>query len=217
MSIEIQLYILMKYRFTSLFVSVFLLVSTQTQAQQKTVSGTVRDENGQPLIGVNIIVMGTDRGASTDFDGKYAIEANPGQSLKFTYIGYQPKVVQVNAATVLNVSLIPTAQQLKEVVISALGISREKKSLGYATQEIKADEVSAANTDNFINSLSGRAAGLQIRRTNNMGGSTNIVIRGNTSLTGDNQALLVIDGVPISNLNTNNISQITGTSGSGYD
>ncbi len=111
--------------------------------------------------------------------------------------------------------MVADVTQVDEVVVTALGISRERKSLGYATQEVKGDAVSAVKSDNFINSLSGKVAGVVITRNTNIGGSTNIQVRGATSLTGNNQALFVIDGVPISNRNTNTSGQ--SQDGTGYD
>lgn len=200
----------MKKTLTRLSLLCFSLLASVAMAQEKTVSGTVVDETGQPLPGVNVLLMGTQTGTSTDFDGKYTLKASKGQKLKFSYLGYTPAIKSVGATGAVDVSLKPAKNQLDEVVVTALGISREKKSLGYATQEIKPAQITAVKTDNFINSLSGQAAGVQIRRTTNMGGSTNIVIRGNASLTGDNQALFVIDGVPISNLNLNSEDQRRG-------
>lgn len=205
----------MKNTLTSFLVVILSLLAPVAMAQQRTVSGTVVDETGQPLPGVNIVITGTQTGTSTDFDGKYTLEVNKGQKLKFSYLGYAAITKAVGVASTIDVALEPAKNKLDEVVVTALGISREKKSLGYATQEIKPDQVAAVKTDNFVNSLSGQAAGVQIRRTTNMGGSTNIVIRGNASLAGDNQALFVIDGVPISNLNTNSKEQRKG--GASYD
>src|SRR5690606_34641525 len=114
-----------------------------------------------------------------------------------------------------NIKLEEDAAMLEEVVVTALGISREKKSLGYATQEVSGDDVNRVPTDNVVNALSGKVSGVQIKNNSNLGGSSNVIIRGSTSLTGDNQALFVVDGVPISNSNFNTESQQTG--GGGFD
>jgi TonB-dependent SusC/RagA subfamily outer membrane receptor len=116
---------------------------------------------------------------------------------------------------VINMGMIADIRQLSEVVVTALGIEREERSLGYSIQEVDGDEVNTVPTDNFLNSLSGRVAGLQIRNNTNFGGSNNVIIRGQSSLTQNNQPLFVVDGVPISNANTNNAGQTTGRSG--YD
>lgn len=184
-------------------------------AQGKTVSGSVTDESGLPLLGVTIIIDGSSTGTSTDFDGNYSINVAEGQVLAFSYIGYEEKKVTIGTSSVVNVILTP-GSALSEVVITALGVSREKQSLGYSTQEVTGENISSVQTGNFTNALSGRVSGLHIKRNNNFGGSTNVVIRGNTSLTGDNQALFVIDGVPIDNRNTNAKSQST-ASGNYYD
>jgi TonB-dependent SusC/RagA subfamily outer membrane receptor len=136
--------------------------------------------------------------------------------LQFSFVGMATKDVTIGTQTVINVILETEAVDIEGVVVTALGISREKKSLGYATQQISGDEMNRVRSDNFINNLSGRAAGVQIRANNNIGGSTNVVIRGSSSLTGNNQALFVVDGVPVNNSNTNNAGQITGRSGYDY-
>ena len=127
----------------------------------------------------------------------------------------KPQEVEIAGRTNIDVVLETEMTGLQEVVVTALGVSREKKSLGYATQSVSGESVSTVKTDNFINTLSGKIAGVNIKANGNMGGSTNIVIRGAKSLTGSNQALFVVDGVPIDNANTNNEGQVTGRSG--YD
>ncbi len=195
------------------------LVTQITFAQERAVSGTVSDNTGLPLPGVSVLVKGTKTGTQTDFDGKYSIKVAPSQTLVFSYIGMTSQEVKASS-TSINVKLASTAIELEgAVVTTALGVKREKKSLGYATQEIKgADIVSGAGSGNFFNELSGKVAGVQIRRNNNFGGSTNIVSRGIKNLTGNNQMLVVIDGVPVnnSNINSSTGSQTTGA-GPTYD
>src|SRR5690606_7881532 len=142
----------------------------------------------------------------SDFDGNYSIDAAAGQTLVYSYVGFETQEVAVGASNKMNVTL-KAGSVLDEVVVTALGVSREKQSLGYSTQQVAGEDVATVKGNNFTNALSGKVSGLQIRRNNNIGGSTNVVIRGNTSLTGDNQALFVIDGVPISNRNTNSAGQ----------
>ncbi|MDO6490550.1 MULTISPECIES: SusC/RagA family TonB-linked outer membrane protein [unclassified Cellulophaga] len=187
-----------------------------TFAQQKTVSGTVTDQEGVPLPGVNILVEGTTTGTQTDFDGKYSISASNGQILLFTYLGQKPVSKTVTEVSTINVQMQEDSEALEEVVVTALGIKRSKKSLGYATQKVSAEEISTIKESNVLNQLSGKVAGLSVQRTNNLGGSTNVVIRGQTSLTGSNQALFVIDGVPVSNRNTNTGTQSQGATGYDY-
>jgi len=183
-----------------------------TFAQEKTISGTVSDETG-PLPGVSVIIKGTTKGTETDFDGKYSLAAKEGDVIQYSFIGMSTQDVTVGASNTMNV-VMRADNVLDEVVVTALGISREKKSLGYATQEVEGEELNRVKSGNFVNALSGKASGVQIRKNNNLGGSTNVVIRGNASLTGSNQALFVIDGVPINNANSN--SQFQGQAVGGY-
>lgn len=182
---------------------------------QQQVTGVITDDQGQPMPGANVIEKGTTNGTQTDFDGNYSIEVQGDAILIFSYIGFKTIEIPVADQTTLNISLVEDSAQLEEVVVTALGISREKKSLGYATQEVSGDDVNKVATDNVVNALSGKVAGVQVKSSSNMGGSSNVVIRGSTSLTGDNQALFVVDGVPISNSNFNTSSQRTG--GGGFD
>ncbi len=206
----------MKKTFSVMLTLLLVLAVQSLFAQSKTVSGTVSDKNGLPLPGTTILVKGSVSGASSNFDGKYSIDIDPGATLVFSFVGYSTKEVLVGDSTTIDIILEEDSSVLDEVVITALGISRDKKSLGYATQEVQGDQLTAVKNGNFVNSISGKASGIKITRTNNMGGSTNVIIRGNTSLTGNNQALFVIDGVPISNTNTNSRGQEQG-SGGHYD
>ena len=175
-------------------------------AQEKMVSGTVSDPSGT-LPGVSVLIKGTNNGTQTDFDGKYSIKAKQGDVLSFSYVGYKTTEKTVNTSSSINVSMLEDNNVLDEIVVTALGITRDKKSLGYATQKVSGEELTTNKSGNFVNALSGKASGVQIKRNNNLGGSTNVVIRGNASLTGSNQALFVIDGVPINNTNTNSQGQ----------
>ncbi len=185
-------------------------------AQEKTITGVVSDASG-PLPGVNVVVKGTTRGVQTTFDGTYSVKAKEGEVLVFSFLGMSEVTRTVGASNTINVVMQDGTNQLKEVVVTAQGIKREKKSLGYATQQISSNDLNGgASTGNVTNLLSGKAAGVEIRRNNNMGGSTNVVIRGNKSLTGNNQALWVIDGVPVDNSNSNFTSQQQGAGGYDY-
>ncbi|WP_310992489.1 SusC/RagA family TonB-linked outer membrane protein [Aequorivita marina] len=206
----------MKTKFSGILTLLAVLIVQLSFAQEKTISGTIADDTGLPLPGVNIIIKGTSTGTQSDFDGNYTIDAAVGQTLVYSYVGFETQEIAVGASNTMDVSMQAGAA-LDEVVVTALGISREKQSLGYSTQEVAGESLSTVKTNNFTNGLSGKVAGLQIRRNNNFGGSTNVVIRGITSLTGDNQALFVIDGVPISNMNTNNANQKNSSSGNYYD
>src|SRR5690606_2039386 len=196
----------MKTKFSGILTLLLALIVQISFAQEKTISGTVADDTGLPLPGVNIIIKGTTTGTQSDFDGNYSIEAAVGQTLVYSYVGFDTQEIAVGASNNIDVAM-NAGSVLDEVVVTALGVSREKQSLGYSTQEVQGEDISTVKGNNFTNALSGKVSGLQIRRNNNFGGSTNVVIRGNTSLTGDNQALFVIDGVPISNRNTNAAGQ----------
>ena len=203
----------MRTKFRSILTLLLAFVVQISFAQQQSVTGNVSDQDGLPLPGVNIIIKGTSTGVQSDFDGNYAIEASQGDVLMFSFIGLKKAEYPVGADSVINVTLEADAAQLSEVVVTALGIKREKKSLGYATQEVDGSEVSDVPTTNFVNSLSGKVAGLAIKSSGTMGGSSNVIIRGSASLTGNNQALFIVDGTPISNANTNTDDQKTGRGG----
>jgi TonB-linked SusC/RagA family outer membrane protein len=206
----------MKTKFSGILTLLLAFAVQLTFAQEKLISGMVSDESGLPLPGVNIIVKGTTNGTQTDFDGKYSLTVNTGDVLSFTYVGLKSQEVTVGASNTLNVTMQEDAAVLDEIVVTALGIKREKKSLGYATQEVKGEAVSNVKSSNFVNSLSGRVAGLDIKTSGTLGGSTNVVIRGNSSIAGNNQALFVIDGIPVDNNNSNSTNQRTGRGGYDY-
>ena len=168
--------------------------SLSIYAQQFT--GIVTDENGLPLPGASVIVQGTNAGVVTDFDGNFSIETSMGETLVISFVGYASQSIIVDSNSSLNIQLTPDVL-LDEVVITALGISREKKSLGYAVSEISGDNVNTIKDNNLANSLSGKVAGLQISQSGSLGSSSRIVIRGNNSLGGNTQALIVVDGMPI--------------------
>lgn len=192
-----------------------LVVQISFAQEQMTVTGTITDDTGLPLPGVSVVVQGTTQGVQTGFEGDYSIDVRQGQVLVFSYLGMTSLEYTVGTNTTIDAVMQPDAAQLDEVVVTALGITREKRSLGYATEEVGGEEVNTAKEGNFINSLSGKVAGLDVKKSSTLGGSSNIIIRGYTSLTGNNQPLFVVDGVPISNENTNSSSQARG--GGGYD
>lgn len=204
----------MKTKFNGFLTLILAFMVQITFAQEKTVTGIVSDASG-PLPGVTVVVKGTDTGTQTDFDGNYSILANTGAVLQFSFVGMESVELTVAASNLINVQMKESAEMLDEVVVTALGIKRDKKSLGYATQEIKGDAISTAKDPNFVNSLSGKVAGIDVKGSGTMGGSTNVVIRGYSSLYNSNQALFVVDGVPVSNINSNSSDQSSG--GGGYD
>ncbi|HEV7348743.1 SusC/RagA family TonB-linked outer membrane protein [Telluribacter sp.] len=193
-----------------------MLLASQAFAQDRTVTGQVTAENGSVLPGVNVSIQGTTRGTTTTSEGTYSIAVANTEVLVFSFIGFETEERVVGTESVINVMMTNDVNQLQEVVVTALGISREKKALGYAVQEIKGEEVSTVKQQNFVNSLSGKIAGIQIRQNNTFGGSTNVLIRGNNSLAGNNQPLFVVDGVPISNYQGNSLNQANGRRGYDY-
>lgn len=169
-------------------------------AQTKKVTGQVISaEDGQPVIGAAIVVKGTTIGTISDFDGKFSLDVpTDAKSVMISYVGLKSKEVPISA--VMNVSLDSDSQNLDEVVVTAMGISREKKSLGYAIQEVGAEELTKAGQMSVTGALSGKVAGVQINQFGGtVGASSRISVRGNSSLSNDQQPLIVVDGVPISN------------------
>ena len=205
----------MKTKISGILTLLLAFVVQFTFAQDRIISGSVSDETGS-LPGVSVIIDGTTRGTETNFDGNYTINANTGDVLRFSFVGMTTVTRTVGDQNVINVSMISEDNTLDEVVVTALGIRREKKSLGYATQEVDGEAINTAKDPNFVNSLSGKVAGIDVKSSGTMGGSTNVVIRGYSSLTGNNQALFVVDGVPVSNINNNGGNQTTGRGGYDY-
>ncbi|TNF70513.1 MAG: SusC/RagA family TonB-linked outer membrane protein [Bacteroidetes bacterium] len=184
-------------------------------AQEKTISGTVTDQDGLPLPGVNIVVEGTTTGTQTDFDGNYQIQASPGQVLLFTYIGQKDERVTVGAGDVINVQMVEDAQALEEVVVTAQGIKRERKALGYAVTSVGAEALEQRAEGDVARVLAGKASGVQITAAGGMSGSgTAVTVRGLSSFSGSNQALFIVDGVPFSNDTNATGSFINGNVGS---
>lgn len=186
-------------------------VHSTMQQKQRTIKGTVSDEYGEPLIGVSVLVQGTTTGTITDIDGNYTLEIlNDEAVLEFSYIGYQKISLRVAGASSFNIIMKEDAQQLNEVVVTAMGIERKEKSLTYATQQVKGDELMKVQDANFVNALSGKASGVTITpSTGGAGGASKILLRGNKSILGNNSPLIVIDGVPM----TNNVNGQTGFDG----
>jgi len=178
----------------------FLFALQGLYAQTRTVTGNVSDETRNPLPGVNILIKGTFSGASTDFDGNYSIEVpSDNQILVFKFIGYEDEEVNVSGKSVVDVSLTPASQKLDEVVVTALSIVRQERSLGYAQQTVESEDLIEAKEVNIISMLAGKVSGVQITPPPNPTGSSRIVIRGNSSIAGNNQPMFVVDGVPIDN------------------
>lgn len=171
-----------------------------SQQQVKKVSGVVTDSSGEPIIGANVLVKGTTNGTITDLDGRFTIEVPVGATLQFSYIGFDTQEISYKGEVTMAVSLTEDTQNIDEVVVTALGIKREKKALGYSMTELKGESLTQTRDANVANALAGKVAGLQIKQNGTgVGGSSRIVIRGNNSISGNNQPLVVVDGVPIDN------------------
>ena len=183
---------------TPLHTLVLLLAGfTALTAQDRSVSGTVSDTDG-PLIGATVMASGTTIGTVTDFDGRFSLTLPDGvDRLLFTYTGYESLTLAVGTETELAVTLAESALDLDEVVVTALGVKREKKSLGYAVQDLQGEALEQTRSTNVVNGLSGKVAGLQVTAANVPGGGSQVTIRGNSSVLGNNQPLYVIDGVPM--------------------
>lgn len=177
--------------------------ATPEQSQQK-VTGKVKDANGEPLIGVSILVKGTTNGTVTDIDGNFSLQADKGAVLEVSYIGYATQTVTVTGAP-LNLVMKEDSEQLEEVVVTALGIKRAEKALSYNVQKVGQDELVRVKDANFVNSLNGKIAGVSINKSaSGVGGATRVVMRGAKSIEGDNNALYVVDGIPLFNTNMGN-------------
>lgn len=176
------------------------------------VSGTAKDKNGEPLIGVSVVEKGTTNGMITDLDGNFGLSvSSPEAVLEFSYVGYNPVSVKVGDRTFFAIEMGESTQNLDEVVVTALGIKREKKMLGYAVQDIKADKLNTTGDPSVIGALSGKVAGLQMNTAGTgLSGSTKITLRGNSSLTDNNQPLWVVDGVPFSDNSSSDASLFGG-------
>ena len=202
----------MKTKFSGILTLIIALIVQFSFAQERTVSGTVSDNNGLPLPGATVLIQGTTTGTSTDFDGNYSIDANVGDVLNFSYVGYSTQSVLVEPSGGISVILQPD-NALEEVVVTALGIRREEKALGYSVQSVKGEGLTEARESNISNALSGKVAGVQVTGTSgSVGATSRIVLRGNSSITGNNEPLYVVDGVPIDNRSFGNAG-----SGGGVD
>jgi len=188
----------MRTKFRGILTLLLALVVQMTFAQEKTVSGTVTESSGQPLPGASVVVRGSTSGTQTDFDGKFAIKAKVGDILVFSYVGMEAKTVTVGASNTVNVTL-EEGLQLEEVIVTAQGIKREKKALGYAVAEVGSEQLEQRAEGDIGRVLAGKASGVQITQQSGVSGSgTSIIIRGLSSFSGSNQPLFIVDGVPFS-------------------
>lgn len=202
----------MKQNLRKLILFSLLLVSVQMAfAQEKEIKGTVTSKaDGFPLPGVNVSVEGTSNGVQTNFDGDYSLIANVGDILKFSYLGMKTERLTVGADTTIDISLQEDVESLNEVVVTALGIKRQKKELGYAVQEVEGDDLDRVITTNVASALSGKVSGVDVSMpSTGAGGSTRVIIRGISSIGENNQPLYVVDGIPIDNSGLSNDGDAT--------
>lgn len=203
----------MKTNFNRLLTLLLAFVVQITFAQTRTITGVVSDDTG-PLPGVSVLKKGTTSGVETDFNGNYSIEAQAGDILVFSYVGMETAEKLVGASNQINVTLT-SGNVLDEVVVTAFGIKKEEKSLGYAVQEVKAEAITKSGASNVLDALSGKSSGVQITRASgSAGGGSRIVVRGATSMVGNNQALIVIDGVRSNNETLQSQASTAGTASS---
>ncbi len=193
----------MKTKLNGLLALFLALVVQITFAQEKTISGTVTDQDGLPLPGVNIVVMGTTNGTQTDFDGKYSITGDVDQVLLFSFLGQKDVRRTIGASTTVNIQMEEDAQALEEVIVTAVGIERESSSLGSSTTTLDNEDLVKGSQNNLADALKGKVAGVTISNAStDPGASSGVIIRGFSSLSGSNQPLYVIDGVPLNNSST---------------
>ena len=200
-----------------IFLIVMVIFTAQVSlAQVKTIKGFISDAKGTPLPAANVNVKGTKNGASTNFDGTFAIEAKAGETLVISYLGYETKSVVVGESGTVNVQLAEAGSTaLTEVVVTSLGIKKSKKSLTYSAQELKGEELVRAKDPNLMNTVAGKIAGVAVTKSaGGTGGSTKVTIRGNSSTT-NNNPLYVVDGVPMLNVSSIQPNEIFGSTQGG--
>lgn len=181
-------------------VGLFLCVQLlHAQNSEIKISGTVLDASGEPITGANISVVGSTKGTMTDYKGNFTLSVPPKATLRVSFIGFEPQTIRIGDKTNFKITLKENSKALNEVVVTALGITRDAKSLSYARQTVNTESMSDVRASNMLDMLSGKVAGLQVIGNGGPLASTRVVIRGNGSLSGNNQPLYVIDGVPIMN------------------
>lgn len=205
----------MKTRLRVLLTLLMALMMQISFAQQRAVSGTVKDEGGFPIPGVNVLIKGTTSGTQTDLDGKFTIQATPTDVLVFSYIGMKSRE-SLAVSTTLNITLADEATELEGVVVTAFGIKRNPKDLGYSVSSIKNTDVTENSEPDLVRAINGKVPGVNVNVSTGVAGAANqITIRGITSLTGNTQPLIIVDGVAYSSTEVTTSSQVTG--GGGYE
>lgn len=201
-------------KFASLL-AMLLLVSVLAFAQVRTVTGRVTDAQGNPVPFATVSVRGTNSAVSADQNGNFSIQAAPNATLSVSAAGFQASEINIGAQTTLDLK-VGAQGNLQEVVVTALGQRRTRNQVPYAAQQVSGDEVAKTRTSNFMQNLSGKVSGLEMRQSNTLGGSTNVVLRGTKTISTNNQALFVIDGVPVDNSQVRSGGQTTGRGGYDY-
>jgi len=192
--------------------------SSDLAGNRFTMKGTVTDSHNDPLIGVNVIVKGSSNGGITDINGNFTLSVNKGDVLEIRYIGYVTQTIAVNSNNPLKIILKEDSKELDEVVVTALGIKRAEKALSYNVQQVSQDELVRVKDANFVNSLSGKVAGVNISKSSTgVGGATRVVMRGAKSIEGDNNVLYVIDGIPLFNYSAGYDSGVMGEGHAGSE
>lgn len=188
---------------------------SQKQAgEENLIAGRVTDQNGMPLVGVSILIKGSARGTTTDASGRFALRIEPGDVLVASYLGYESVEVGTASRTNVEIRMQESSKALDAVVVTALGIKRSEKALSYNVQGVKGEDMNIVKDANFMNSLSGKVAGVSINASaGGVGGATRVVMRGTKSLSGNNNALYVIDGVPILNVTSGSVDSEYGLAG----
>ncbi|MBO0356093.1 MULTISPECIES: SusC/RagA family TonB-linked outer membrane protein [Flavobacteriaceae] len=186
-------------------------ISTQSEKASKpnfiNITGTVTDENNSPLPGVSIVIKGTIKGVSSDFDGNYAIDASQGDILVYSYIGYQTKEITVGNNPVVNVTMVPSVSNLDEVIVTAIGTKQLKDESGSTSSTIQSENIAKSGEAGVINALAGKASGVRIGKSNgDPGAGSSIQIRGANTIQGASQPLIILDGIPVSNDNIGGVT-----------
>lgn len=195
---------------------IMIIPQSKVEVESKKLSGIVKDDKGDPLIGVNISFKGSPTGTVTGLDGRFSILAAKGNIIEFSYVGYTTQYITVGDASSLTVVLEEDAKALDEVVVTALGIKRAEKALSYSVQQVKSDAINDVKDANFVNGLTGKVAGVSINRSSSgIGGATRVVMRGAKSIVGNNNVLYVVDGMPIGNPSKGEINNDYSTPGGG--
>jgi TonB-linked SusC/RagA family outer membrane protein len=179
---------------------IMIVPKKKEQSETKTITGRILDENGEPLIGSTIGIQGSTTGTIADVDGNFSLTASVGDVITISFVGYEPQNIKVTAKSSYDISMVPISRDLDAVVVTALGIKRSQKALSYNAQEVKADDLTRVKDANFINALSGKVAGVTINSSSSgVGGASKVVMRGAKSIDQSNNAMYVIDGIPMFN------------------